>query len=495
VSSHRASRIDPAAFGVGTGQFCPDTRAFREVDEGLAAALAQPEAPAWIEALARLSARVLETGNAATRAVPEAEPDGRTWVVWVASHDEAWVDVVVAPLPGEAAADVAASHIRALRGPPLESIGRFASAVAHDFNNLLAAVRVCAHALRQSVPTDAERRDCERILEATERAARLTRGLLDFAGRGGGPRARFDLREVVAGLSDLLQSMLGGAVHTRVEVPDSPCFVEADPGQVKQVILNLVLNAKEAVGDEGRVTVFLAPCVVGAAGEASRWRLSPGRYHVLGVEDDGPGIPPAIRPRVFEPYFSTKTKDGQRGLGLGLSTVYGIARRLGGDVRIVDGEAGGARVEVALPAVGAGMSPSAGQAGSAPRGRRGDTVVVVDDDALVRSTTAAFVESLGYRVFETDSGLGALSIVSEHKDRVEAVLLDMIMPGMNGLATCRALRRVAPDVRVLLMSGCTVPVDTEAALAEGAECFVPKPFDLERLARLLGRVEDPAGTR
>lgn len=477
-----------AAVGLATGRFRPDTGEWTEVDEAMAAVLERPEAPAWTTALVRLGRHVLETRQEASRAVPEATGDRRSWVVWVRpSAHPGDVEVATLPLPPSAAADVVAAHARSSRAQRLESIGQFASAVAHDFNNLLAAIRVTAHTLGHEIEDPRKREDCRRIVEATERAARLTQGLLHFAGRSGGPRTRVDVAALLRDLATILPSMVGEGIDLDLSVPEESRWIVAARTQVEQVVMNLVLNAREAMPRGGRLRIGIEALTATTDCEELGWDLPAGAYFVLFVEDEGPGIPPEHRQVVFEPYYSTKTHDGQRGLGLGLATVYGVARSLGGDVRIDEGGKGGARVEVALPQAEAGADVVAAKVAS-PRRRGGTAVLVVDDDALVRRTTAHFIEALGYRVYEAESGIGALSVVASHKDELEAVLLDMIMPGMNGRSTCRAIRRMAPRVRVLIMSGCTTPGDTEAALADGAECFLAKPFDLDDLAARLGRV-------
>ncbi len=453
-----------------------------------------PEAGALERTVRRLAREAASRGRPAAGALPGFDPAGTTWIVWVAPPEpegDGTVDVLVAPVGAALVAEVSAAHGGARRAEQLESVGRFASAVAHDFNNLLAAIRVTAHTLAAAVDAPEHRADCRRIVEATERAARLTRGLLQFSGRVGLPRGAVDLRGLVEDLAAVLPAILGPDVDLALALPPGPRWVTAERDPVEQVVMNLVSNAKEAMPEGGRLRLAVEDLEV-APEAGGAWDLAPGAYHVLVVEDDGPGIPPADRDRVFEPYFTTKVRDGQRGLGLGLATVYGTARSLGGDVRIADGAEGGARFEVALPARRRSKTPVPRPDRPGTR-RGGDAVLVVDDDALVRRTTADFLASLGYEVFEAESGVGALSVVAEHRDRLEAVLLDMIMPGMNGRSTCRAIRRMAPGVRVILMSGCSAPADTEAALDDGAECFLPKPFDLDDLAERLGPVSGRGG--
>jgi two-component system, cell cycle sensor histidine kinase and response regulator CckA len=371
----------------------------------------------------------------------------------------------------EAEASKAESEKRLHRAQRLEAIGTLAGGIAHDFNNLIFGVKLLAAELAAG-ETDPQRRASLRMIDdVTERSAMLTRSLLGFAGRGKHRAAPVALNDVIGAMRELLTRTLSGVQISFVLDARDRGTVIGDQSQLEQVVMNLVVNARDALGESGgRVVV--------------RTKTDQGHV-VLEVADNGPGIPPELRERVFEPYFTTKNSDSQRGTGLGLATVFGIVESHKGTVEIGKGLGEtGAMLRVTLPAAArAAEEPRVIEEVPVEPGT--GTILVVDDDLMVRRAVSMTLRGLGYTTFEAASGIEAVDLYRQHHAIIRAVVLDVIMPGMSGRATYAAMRAVDPSVAVLLMSGYTKNEDVQALLEQGARGFVMKPYSVEVLARSL----------
>ena len=370
----------------------------------------------------------------------------------------------------------AESENRLQRAQRLEAIGTLAGGIAHDFNNLIFGIKLLAAELATGERDPHRLASLKMIDDVTERSAMLTRSLLDFARRGVHRSAPVALNDIVAAMRELLtRTMTGVDIAFALDARDRGAVI-GDESQLEQVVMNLVVNARDAVSTAntgGRVVV------------ATR---TVGRSVVLEVSDDGPGIPVELRDRVFEPYFTTKTTGSHKGTGLGLATVFGIVETHKGTIEIDVGIGGtGATLRVALPAAHerpAHVTPIEVDEVEPGTG----TILVVDDDKMVRRAVATTLRGLGYLTFEASSGREAVELYRQHHGIIRAVVLDVIMPGMSGGATYKAMREVDPDVRVLLMSGYTMNEDVQSLLASGAGAFVMKPYSVEVLARALANV-------
>lgn len=405
------------------------------------------------------------------------------------------------------------SEARLARSQRLEAIGTLAGGIAHDFNNLIFGIKLLAAELAAS-ETDPKRLASLRMIDdVTERSAVLTRSLLGFARRGKHRAMPVALNDVVQAMHDLLTRTMTGVVITFELDAALRGTIIGDVSQIEQVVMNLVVNARDAVKDKnGRVVVrtrSVAASTNAAAatnrhgnGHGSGLGDGQGEGHgsahgsslgsvVLEVSDDGPGIPLEIRDRVFEPYFTTKNHGSQRGTGLGLATVFGIVEAHGGTVEIDDGLDGrGATLRAFFPAVDAAVveAPEADANGNSNSGYIATgtgTILVVDDDHLVRRAVASMLKTAGYMVFEATSGAEAIALYREHHPVIRGVVLDMIMPGLNGPATFHELRQIDPNVNVLLMSGFAMNEDVQVLLDAGARGFVTKPYSPEGLSRAL----------
>jgi signal transduction histidine kinase/CheY-like chemotaxis protein len=363
------------------------------------------------------------------------------------------------------------SETRLHRAQRLEAVGTLAGGIAHDFNNLIFGIKLLAAELAAGEPDPQRRASLRMIDDVTERSAMLTRSLLDFAGRGKHRLTPVALNDVIGAMRELLTRTLTGVQISFALDAAHRGTVIGDQSQLEQVVMNLVVNARDALNEKGgRVLV--------------RTRSEGGNV-VLEVSDDGPGIPPALRERVFEPYFTTKTHGSQRGTGLGLATVFGIVDSHQGAIEVSTGLGGaGATLRVTLPAgPPAAVEPRAHA--SEPVEPGSGTILVVDDDLMVRRAVSITLRGLGYTTFEAASGIEAVDLYRQHHAIIRAVVLDVIMPGMSGVATFEAMRRVDPSVAVLLMSGYTKNEDVQALLEQGARGFVMKPYSPAVLARSL----------
>ncbi len=375
----------------------------------------------------------------------------------------------------------AESESRLHRAQRLEAIGNLAGGIAHDFNNLIFGIKLVAADLAASEEDPKRRAALLLIDDITERSATLTRSLLGFARRGKHRAMPVALNDVVSAMTELLSRTLSGVDLVFELEAGSRGSVVGDQSQLEQVIMNLVVNARDAVRGSGRVVVRTGedhlpgtamPCVK------------------LEVADDGEGIPAELRDRVFEPYFTTKTKGPQRGTGLGLATVFGIVESHHGAIEVDTGLDGrGTTLRVFLPMAPTAAKPVDVKPISAQHVGSG-TILIVDDDPVVRGALASAVEMLGYEPLVAASGAEAIQHVTARPGEIRAALLDMIMPVMGGKATYLALRALDPKLRVLLMSGYTLNEEVQEILELGVEGFLSKPFSPETLATALAQVID-----
>ena len=331
----------------------------------------------------------------------------------------------------------------------MEAIGRLAGGVAHDFNNLLTVILGGARLLAQDLPADDPlRRDAADIISAGERAAGLTRQLLTFSRRQPlAPRVTA-LSEVVRSLERMLRRLLSEAI-TLDTVIDAPGRVWADPGQIEQVLVNLVVNARDALPEGGRITVRVQEEAATRA-EGADPGLPAGARVVLSVEDTGTGMDAATQERVFEPFFSTKAPGA--GTGLGLSTVFGIVSQSGGAIRIRSAPGAGTEFRVYLPRHDGDGPEAAPPVQAAAAGGR-ETILVVEDEGAVRALTRRMLEAAGYTVLEAAAPSEAMALVGASDRRVDLLLTDVLLHEENGLALSRRLRQARPGLRVAFMSG------------------------------------------
>ncbi|RVU17248.1 response regulator [Methylobacterium oryzihabitans] len=359
----------------------------------------------------------------------------------------------------------------------LEAVGQLTSGVAHDFNNLLTVIAGNIEFLERVVPDDRSRRRLDMMRGAAERGARLTAQLLAFSRRQRLEPKPVQLNQTVASMRDLLQSSIGGAVRIEMTLQPDLWSALVDATQIELIILNLAINARDAMAVGGCLTIETANVHL-TAPPARPEEPAAGDYVMVAVSDTGTGIRPEVLARVFEPFFTTK--EVGKGSGLGLAQVFGFAKQSGGGVRIDTVVGEGTSVKVYLPRVAAGTRapevPRAGTDGAAPRAP-GDrpVVLVVDDDGAVREITVTKLSEAGYEIREAGSGLAALQAIALDP-RVDLVVLDFAMPGMNGAEVAVEIRRRWPGMPYLFVTGYADHAALAIDGAVGEDRIVQKPF-------------------
>jgi len=370
----------------------------------------------------------------------------------------------------------------------MEGIGRLAGGIAHDFNNLLTAIRGSASLALLALPEgEGPREDLEQIEQAADRAASLTRQLLAFARRTVLQPEVVDLGEIVRHLEPMLGRLIGEDVTLVTATPGGASCVLADPGQIEQVIVNLAVNASDAMPNGGTLTIEVGNAESFEAANPADMPLSDGPVTILSVMDTGLGMDATILEHLFEPFFTTKGPG--KGTGLGLATVYGIVRQSGGTVTVRSEKGHGSTFTIYLPRV---VGPSGASAGpprkAAAGGHRTGTILVVEDDTGVRRFASRVLETAGYRVM-TASG-GAAAIAEANIEGVHLLLTDVVMPGMSGREVASKLVARIPGLRVLYMSGHTDKGIVHDGVLEPDIEFLAKPFTADAL---LAAVEKALG--
>ncbi len=381
----------------------------------------------------------------------------------------------------------------------LESLGVLAGGLAHDFNNLLVGIMGSAELARMDLgpdsPVDENLRD---ILEAAERAAHLCRQMLAYAGKAPFHTANLDLSAVVEGVSELLDTSVSKKIRLEMELEASLSTIGADRNQLEQVIVNLVMNAAEAIGDHaGSIRITTGEREIGLPFLRAHGHTAdqlPGQYVYLEVRDTGQGMSPEVLQKIFEPFFTTKFL----GRGLGLAAVFGILRRHHGFVT-VDSVAGeGSQFRAWFPVAAGAVVPAVQRERQLQLLDHSDVgvVLVVDDEEMVRNLVRTALDKEGYGTVTADDGLAGISTLEEMGDQVGCILLDMTMPRMDGEAALREMKSIAPDIPVVIMSGHSEKQIFERFTNGEVADFLPKPFTLEQLRNAVkGAITEHRGSR
>jgi two-component system NtrC family sensor kinase len=375
-------------------------------------------------------------------------------------------------------------------GQRLEALGQLTGGVAHDFNNLLTVIRASADLLRRpDLPEQRRLRYIDAISDTVTRAARLTSQLLAFARRQTLKPERFDVGHNVRMLGEMLSTLIGSRIEISIEAPDQPCFINADAGQFETAIINMAVNARdamEAVDGRGRLTVTVqtADALPNAAAPSHPHPPNPLGYVAVSVTDTGVGIPRDQFDRIFEPFFTTK-QVGQ-GTGLGLSQVFGFAKQSGGEVVVASEVGKGSTFTLYLPrAAASGRPQPMPEEDAPPLDGHGMSVLVVEDNPEVGKFAADALASLGYTAKLVDNGTHALEELAADADRFDVVFTDVVMPGMTGIELAQEIRRHHADLPVVLTSGYSHVLSEHGST--GYE-LLQKPYSAEQLARVLNRL-------
>jgi two-component system cell cycle sensor histidine kinase/response regulator CckA len=374
---------------------------------------------------------------------------------------------------------------RAQRQEQLAAVGRLAAGIAHDFNNLLQGIMSFSELLlgRPDMP-EAAKKNLDLICQLGERAASITHQILDFTRQSTPEKQPLDLVPLVEEVGCILRDTTPAKIEFAVEREPGEMHIHADSTQIQQVLVNLSINARDAMPDGGTLTLRLSRFVLQPGVPPPCAELSPGEWIRLEVCDTGIGIPPQILPHIFEPFFTTKEAKG--GSGLGLAQAYGIVRQHDGYIDVETEEGRGTTFTIYLPALGE-IEPDARELPeTAPRGQ-GQTVLLVDDEPTVLQATGAVLERLGYGVLAAADGRDALRVFEQHRDGIDLALIDMVMPGMTGVELSRALRARDPTFKVVVTTGYPLDERAEELRDQGIVAWVQKPVKLAQLAHALGR--------
>ncbi len=372
----------------------------------------------------------------------------------------------------------------------LESVGRLAGGIAHDFNNMLSVILGNAGLVLDELPPKSPiRGELEEIQEAARQSAELTQQLLGFARRQTIAPRLLDLNGTVASMLRMLSRLIGESVDLQWNPRDDLAPVRIDPAQLTQILTNLLVNARDAMGSGGgRVTVETEA----AQFDEEYCRAIPGfqvgSYTVLAVSDNGPGMDEPTRERAFEPFFSTK----EGGTGLGLATTYGIVRQNDGFMKLDSEPEGGTTVRVFLPAVEGATAEVVDPEESADVLGGWETILVVEDEPAILKAATRILERLGYTVIQASAPATALRLVEETQGELHLLLSDMVMPGMNGRVLAQEIERIRPGIAILFMSGYTADAVAHGGILDEGSHFLQKPFSLRDLAAAVRSALDEA---
>jgi two-component system cell cycle sensor histidine kinase/response regulator CckA len=368
----------------------------------------------------------------------------------------------------------------------MEAVGRLAGGVAHDFNNLLTVIIGRAEVLLGRLSRNHPMRpDLLLIYDAAQKAASVTRQLLAFGRKQVLQPKVLNLNAVVSNMDVMLRSLISENVVMALDLPEDLWSVEADRGQIEQVLMNLVVNALDAMPGGGRLRIQTCNVKLEQSTSLAGFNLDSGRYVMFAVHDTGRGMDPETLTHVFEPFFTTKDKS--KGTGLGLSTVYGIVKQSGGYISATSHEGQGTSFRIYLPGIDAPAEPIDTLQTEAPRGS--ETILVAEDADLIRQLTREILEVRGYTVIEAADGEEALQICKTYVGTIHLTLSDVVMPRMNGRELAEQAVRLRPEMKVLLMSGYADEISKSGFLHPGLH-FIEKPFTSNSLAMKIREVLD-----
>jgi two-component system, cell cycle sensor histidine kinase and response regulator CckA len=378
----------------------------------------------------------------------------------------------------------------------MEAVGRLSGGVAHDFNNLLGVIIGYSEILTERLPqSDPIRENVDEILKAGQRAASLTRQLLAFSRQQVLEPRAFDLNEVVSDTEKMLRRLVGEDIEFNTQLKKPLGTVKADPGQIEQVLMNLVVNARDAMPEGGRLSIETTNVEIDHLFvQGYSFPFKPGPYVLLTVGDTGVGMDAETQTHIFEPFFTTKDKDA--GTGLGLATVYGIVKQSGGYIEVLSELGSGTTFKIYLPRIEENAQRCYPTTESFDTLHGDETILVAEDETALRTLTCSLLQSLGYSVLEAKNGADALEIATT-RPAIDLLLTDVVMPGINGKTLAHHLIRQNQDLRVIYMSGYTGQGIGNKGDLSPTGLFLPKPFTREALARKIRMALDnrtPAAT-
>ena len=369
----------------------------------------------------------------------------------------------------------------------LEAIGRLSGGIAHDFNNLLGVIIGYSQVLQQTIGANHELREpIDEILGAGERAASLTRQLLAFSRKQVLEPKVLNLNVVVSDVEKMLRRLIGENIELTISLDRHLGNVKADRSQIEQVILNLAVNARDAMPEGGKLVITSANAVLGQAECARYHYVIPGKYILLEVRDTGCGMDEEIQSHIFEPFFTTK--ESGKGTGLGLATVYGIIKQSGGFIWVESSPHKGASFKIYLPQVEEALEAPHKSEDASAQGIATQTILLVEDENSLRKLTHKILKEVGYKVLEAKDASQALEVASNSEAEIHLLLTDIIMPGLSGRALAEKLSPVRPSMKVLFMSGYTDGEIAPQGVLDPKMTILRKPFKWEELTRTVKQV-------
>lgn len=373
-----------------------------------------------------------------------------------------------------------------LRSQRMESIGTLAGGIAHDLNNILSPMLMSAQVLQRKHPDDESQKWLAALRENVERGASLIKQLLSFARGTQGDKLPVQPRHLVKEVIRILRETFPKSIGVRFFIPDNLWTVQADPIQIHQVLMNLCVNARDAMPAGGTLTLRAENVSLDAGYAALHQDSKAGKFVMINVGDTGEGIAPENLDKIFEPFFTTK--EIGKGTGLGLSTVAGIVKGHGGFVNVYSDARRGTRFDVYLPATAPAAETSNAEAVKAelPAGA-GECVLVVDDEEMIRNLARHTLEEFGYRVLTAADGAEALAVYKTRKEEISVVITDMMMPVMDGAGLIRALAEINPNVAIISASGLLEINEENQTQFAAVKAFLPKPYTAEKLLAALAR--------
>jgi two-component system, cell cycle sensor histidine kinase and response regulator CckA len=375
-----------------------------------------------------------------------------------------------------------------LRAQRMESIGTLAGGIAHDLNNVLSPILMSVDMLRLKF-TDESSQQLLRMLQASaERGADMIKQVLSFARGVQGERIPLEPKYLIKDVIKILQDTLPKSINIKYQLAEKLWPVSADATQIHQVLMNLCVNARDAMPGGGQLTLRAENIVLDENYARMHLEAAPGKYVTITVMDTGVGIPPDTLNKIFEPFFTTKEMG--EGTGLGLSTALTIVRSHGGFFNVYSEVGKGSQFAICLPAIELGSAvQSERERPQLPEGHN-ELILVVDDEEAIREITKGTLETFGYRVLTAGDGTEAIALYAANKDEVKVVLTDMMMPFMDGPATIRALQKLNPGIKIIAASGLAANEKAAEAASAGVKTFLPKPYTAERLLTALATILD-----
>jgi PAS domain S-box-containing protein len=371
----------------------------------------------------------------------------------------------------------------------MEAVGRLAGGVAHDFNNLLTVIMTYTEMLSEDLAEeDTHRADLEEIQKASAAAASLTRQLLAFSRQQVVEPRHVKLEDVLSGADKMLRRLIGEDIDLVSAIGSEPCSVLIDPHQLEQVIMNLAVNARDAMPDGGKLTLETSIVELDAAYAREHWPAVAGRFAMLSVSDTGVGMSDEVKARIFEPFYTTK--EIGKGTGLGLATVYGIVKQSNGFIWVYSEPGQGTTFKLYFPLVAPATNVGVEHRQEPTRGN--ETILLVEDSPVVRAAAARILQRAGYTVIESPTSKAAIDIAAKKQDRIDLLLTDVVMPGMSGRQVAEQFVQLRPNAKVLYMSGYTDDAVVRHGILQPGIAYLQKPFTGETLSAKVRSVLDGA---